>query len=178
TYLGVEDFCVLNALRSNGRYEGSYEGVAKRIRDFVSPEQVSPALEQLFATVAFCCAIENGDAHLKNFAVVYENAESIVSLAPAYDLVCTTFYESQDCLALTLDDSKSFPTSRALAAFALRHCDLPAAKVKKILQRISGSMDRARSEIRDYIERHADFARAGEHLIGRFEHGLHRLELI
>lgn len=26
TYLGVEDFCVLNGLRAHGRYTGSYEG--------------------------------------------------------------------------------------------------------------------------------------------------------
>jgi serine/threonine-protein kinase HipA len=81
SYLGVEDFCVLNALRSHGRYDGSYELIAKRIREFVSPEEVASALEQLFLTVALCCAIENGDAHLKNFSIVYENPESTVRLA-------------------------------------------------------------------------------------------------
>ena len=177
TYLGVEDFCVLNALRSNGRYDGSYEGIAKRIRDFVSPEQVSAALEQLFLTVAFCCAIENGDAHLKNFAVLYANTESTVSLAPAYDLICTTLYEPQDSLALTLNESKAFPRPKELAAFALRHCDLPAAKVKKLLQRLTNGITQANAEIRDYIVHHDDFAEAGERLIGRFNHGLQRLEL-
>lgn len=63
TYLGVEDFCVLNALGSHGRYDGSYELIAKRIRDFLGPQEVARGLEQLFLTVALYCAIENGDAH-------------------------------------------------------------------------------------------------------------------
>jgi serine/threonine-protein kinase HipA len=67
SYLGVEDFCVLNALRAHGRYDSSYEEIAKRIRDFVSPTEVPAALSQLFLTVALCCAIENGDAHLQSF---------------------------------------------------------------------------------------------------------------
>jgi serine/threonine-protein kinase HipA len=53
--------------------------------------------------VALSCAIENGDAHLKNFAVLYENAQSPVVLAPAYDLVSTTVYHVRDVLALELD---------------------------------------------------------------------------
>jgi serine/threonine-protein kinase HipA len=177
TYLGVEDFCVLNALRSHGRYDGSYENIARRIRDFVSPAEVAKALEQLFLTVALCCAIGNGDAHLKNFAVVYENAESTVSLAPAYDLVCTTLYQPQDSLALTLNDSKSFPRVAELNAFALKHCDLPAAKARKCLQRVVRGIERACTEVREYSAQHADFATPGARLIDRFEHGLRRLEL-
>lgn len=71
-YLGVEDFCVLSALRAHGKYDGSYELVAKRITQFVSPEHQATALEQLFAMVALFCAVENGDGHLKNFAVLYD----------------------------------------------------------------------------------------------------------
>lgn len=36
SYLGIEDFCVLDGRRSHGRYDGSYEGIAKRITSFVS----------------------------------------------------------------------------------------------------------------------------------------------
>jgi hypothetical protein len=86
---------VLNALRAHGRYDGSYELIAKRIGQFVTPEAQPQALEQLFATVALCCAIENGDAHLKNFAVLYDDASSPVRLAPAYDLVSTTVYRAR-----------------------------------------------------------------------------------
>ena len=113
-YLGCEDFCVLNALRSHGRYSGSYELIAKRVGQFVSGSQQAHAFELLFAIVALSCAVENGDAHLKNFAVLYQDTEKTVSLAPAYDLVTTTVYQPRDVLALTLADSKKFPSRDAL----------------------------------------------------------------
>jgi serine/threonine-protein kinase HipA len=65
-YLGFEDFCVLNGKTASQKYDGSYEGVTRRIRDFVSPEQVRPALAQ-FSALALSCALKNGDAHLKKF---------------------------------------------------------------------------------------------------------------
>ena len=177
SYLGVEDFCVLNALRSHGRYEGSYELIAKRIREFVSPDQVAPALEQLFLTVALCCAIENGDAHLKNFAVVYQDAASTVSLAPAYDLVCTTVYVPDDSMALTLNESKAFPRVKRLESFARLHCDLQPARAKKALQRVAAGVVQSAKEIREYANRHGDFENAADRLIARFNRGLRRLDL-
>lgn len=178
SYLGVEDFCVLNALRSHGRYDGAYEDIAKRIRDFVTPTQVPAALDQLFVTVALCCAIENGDAHLKNFAVVYENAQSTVRMAPAYDLVCTTVYVSNDSMALTLNGSKAFPTFKELDAFARRHCDSQPARTRQTLQRVAAGVKKSIKEINDYSKRHPDFEPAAGRLVARFKHGLNRLGLL
>ena len=177
SYLGVEDFCVLNALRSHGRYDGSYELIAKRIREFVSPEEVARALEQLFLTVALCCAIENGDAHLKNFAIVYDDAQSTVRLAPAYDLVCTTLYDRADTMALTLNESKAFPTAKELESFGRLHCDVPPGRAKKLLQRVAAGVAQASEDMRQYAREHKNFGKAAERLIGRFNHGLQRLDL-
>lgn len=177
TYLGLEDFCVLNALRAGGRYNGSYELIARRIREFVSTGEVAAALEQFFLTLALCCAIENGDAHLKNFALLYQDPEAAVRLAPAYDLICTTLYQPKDTLALTLNDSKSFPEATGLESFALRHCDLRPTRVKQLLQRIAQGVGRAQAEVRRYVGEHEDFKDAGERLLARFGLGLQRLEL-
>ena len=177
SYLGVEDFCVLNALRSHGRYDGSYEDIAKRIRDFVTPQEVPSSLDQLFLTVAFCCAIENGDAHLKNFAVVYDDAQSTVRLAPAYDLVCTTVYVSDDSMALTLNGSKAFPTAKELEAFARRHCDSTPARAKAALQRVASGVKQSMKELDAYANGQRGFAKAANRLITRFKHGLERLGL-
>ena len=130
-YLGCEDFCVLNALRAHGRYEGSYELIAKRIGQFISAEEQAQAIEQLFATVALCCAIENGDAHLKNFAVLYENAQSAVHLAPAYDLVSTTIYRA--CHGAHAGGTKAFPERNRLIAFGRQACGLSSARVTTCL---------------------------------------------
>src|SRR5262249_14063622 len=107
-YLGIEDFCVLDGRRAHGRYDGSYEHIARRISAFVSNTALVRAREQYARMIAYCCAIENGDAHLKNFAVLYEHPESEVRLAPAYDIVSTTPYMPRDTLALTLAGTKTF----------------------------------------------------------------------
>lgn len=175
TYLGCEDFCVLNGVRPHGRYDASYELLARRIRQFVSPDQQRAALEQLFLMLALSCAIENGDAHLKNFAVTYEHATATVSLAPAYDMLSTTPYAPRDVLALTLADSKEFPNRRRLAAFGRQSCGLTAMKVAELLERVVNGVHSAGTQIQHYIKQQADFRRAGEHLLATFERGLLRI---
>ena len=174
-YLGCEDFCVLNGLRAHGRYEGSYERVAERIGQFVSLENQNQAFEQFFATVTLCCAVGNGDAHLKNFAVLYENAEAPVSLAPSYDLVCTTVYQAHDVLALTLADSKSFPDRKRLTSFARLACGLGPAKTLELMNRVSAGVQRAIKDVRLYVKKHADFEAAAAKLVAAYEQGVARI---
>jgi len=174
TYLGCEDFCVLSGLRAHGRYHGAYEDIAKRITQFVSGERQRAALAQLFTMVALCCAVENGDAHLKNFAVLYEHPEGTVQLAPAYDIVATTPYDARDVLALTLGGSKAFPDRARLVDFGRRACSLSKRHVDEALAQVRTGVERACREIREHAAKHADFAAAGEQLIATFERGVRR----
>jgi serine/threonine-protein kinase HipA len=185
TYPKTGAFSLLNVLTAQPRariwaarifacYDGSYELIAKRIGQFVAPEAQSQALEQLFATVALCCAIENGDAHLKNFAVLYENALSPVRLAPAYDLVSTTVYRARDVMALELGGSKAFPARGRLIAFGRQACALSSARVSSVLQRVEQGASTAQVLIRKYTKQHPDFSNAGKHLTAAIERGLTR----
>jgi serine/threonine-protein kinase HipA len=174
TYLGCEDFCVLSGLRAHGRYHGGYETIARRIAQFVSPEQQTAALEQFFSILALSCAVENGDAHLKNFAVLYENPEGVVSLAPAYDLVSTTLYQPRDTLALTLGDSKAFPERSALVDFGRRACGLSNATTNGVLERVAAGVDAACDEIDQFARAEPGFSRAAASLRAVFSRGLNR----
>ena len=51
--------------------------------------------------------IGNGDAHLKNWSVIYPDKVT-PQLAPAYDLVSTIHYVQNDSLALNLGGEKRF----------------------------------------------------------------------
>jgi serine/threonine-protein kinase HipA len=117
------------------------------------------------------CAIGNGDAHLKNFAVLYEHPESAIRLAPAFDLVCTTLYLARDVLALTLADSKSFPDRKRLTAFAHSSCNLSAARAVEILDNVVTGIKRAVQELLRYVKKHADFEAPALKLIAVFERG-------
>ncbi|WP_341679377.1 HipA domain-containing protein [Niveibacterium sp. SC-1] len=70
------------------------------------------ALARMFDMVAISCMLGNGDAHLKNFGLLYEGAGTNVALAPAFDIVNTTCYIPEDGLALSLGGSKSLFASR------------------------------------------------------------------
>jgi serine/threonine-protein kinase HipA len=174
TYLGCEDFCVLSGLRAHRRYHGAYEDITRRITQFVSGNRQRAALTQFFTMLALCCAVENGDAHLKNFAVLYGQPEGTVELAPAYDIIATTVYNARDVLALTLGGSKEFPDRAGLADFGRRACSLSKRQVDETLAKVRAAVQRACLEIRDYVSEHGDFAAAGNLLISTFERGVRR----
>ena len=175
TYLGLEDFCVLSGLRAHGRYDGSYEGVARRIADFVSSRALPRAREQYALVVAYSCAIENGDAHLKNFAVLYENSEREVRLAPAYDILSTTPYFPRDTLALTLNGTKSFPTRDSLVTFMKSVTGKSGRATLEMLDRVADGVGAAIAEARLYGKKHAAASRFAQRLVEVMTRGLDRL---
>lgn len=170
-YLGFEDFCALNGKTASQKYDGSYEGIAKRINDFVSPEQVRPALESFFKALALSCALKNGDAHLKNFGVLYDNTESAVRLSPIYDLVTTTAYNPSDVLALTLGGTKRWPKAKALVAFARTHCNITDGRARELLGEVAHGVREAVSELTAYMHNSASFQAVGTVMLEEWNKG-------
>src|SRR5437899_4715462 len=110
TYRGLEDFCVLNARRTDEKYRGSYEtSVMKRFQQFANSPDVLADVEKLFTLIVLNCALRNGAAHLKNCAIVYDDVLGEARLAPVYDLVTTAIYLPKDSLALTLIGTTQWP---------------------------------------------------------------------
>ncbi|WP_281032552.1 type II toxin-antitoxin system HipA family toxin [Nocardia exalbida] len=81
----------------------NFEMVATLISGLVGVESVGEVVDRIVLNVL----IGNGDAHLKNWAVVYNDGRT-PTLAPAYDLVPTVLYLPDDNLGLNLAKSKSF----------------------------------------------------------------------
>ncbi len=128
--LGFEDLVVVAGRSPAQKYEGSYEMALRLLAMVCSPAALPAARQQLFDMVALSCILGNGDAHLKNFGVIYPSTQGSVSMAPAFDIVCTTYYLPDDTLALTLDGSKSFFRARlGLIALGLA-CGMPERKAK------------------------------------------------
>ncbi len=99
----MEDFAqILDRPCGHEQYNGSYDEIA-RILQWIS----SDSIEELLRVVVFCMISGNGDAHLKNFSLIYKDGRK-ASLSPAYDLVATVAYLPSDQLALELGGSKRF----------------------------------------------------------------------
>ncbi|WP_368642605.1 type II toxin-antitoxin system HipA family toxin [Castellaniella ginsengisoli] len=139
THLGFEDMAVLMGMGAHQKYAGSYEHIARAIRLFCAPDQIQSALQQLFLSVAVSCLVGNGDAHLKNFGLLYSDPTAHdTRLAPAYDIVNTTAYLPNDSLALQLAGQKSFFSARVgLRDFAVQlDIDQPVEHIRHILEAI------------------------------------------
>lgn len=144
--IGFEDMAALMGLAAEQKYSKSYSAIAKAVRLFCPPEQVQSSLAQLFAMVALSCIVGNGDAHLKNFGLLYSDpTQRDARLAPAYDIVNTTAYIPEDVLALDLAGNKSlFASRQGLLDFA-QVCDVarPDEVIRKQLQALERILARS-----------------------------------
>jgi serine/threonine-protein kinase HipA len=173
SYRGVEDFCVLNARRTEEKYRGSYEtAVMKRLADYVDTVDLPAENEKLFTLIALNCALRNGDAHLKNFAITYERVLAQARLAPVYDLVTTSVYLPQDNMALTLDGTTRWPDARRLRRLGETRMIGTPTRIRAILARIADAMAETMAEIRTYRKEHPAFAEVGERMVQAWEEGI------
>jgi len=110
---GKEDFASLAGRTSenagsNYKYNLSYEELGGLIKKFVPAWRVE--IEKYFRIVLFNYVFSNGDAHLKNFALL-ESPTGDYMLSPFYDLLDTRLHVNDSDLALTkglfFDDFKS-----------------------------------------------------------------------
>src|SRR5208337_5349317 len=162
TYCGFEDFCVLNARRSDEKYRGSYEtSIMKRFQEFANSLHVNEDLERLFTLIALNCALRNGDAHLKNFGIVYDQVLGEARLAPVYDLVTTAAYLPKDSMALTLNGTTKWATAKELQRLGETRMGGTPARVRQILERIEAAMADTSKELHAYIKAHAEFMEIG-----------------
>ncbi len=134
--LGFEDMAALAGLSSSEKYATSYRHIARLVEVFASGNKIASSLHALFDIVALSCIVGNGDAHLKNFGLLYTDpTRSDCQLAPAYDIVNTTAYIPEDVLALDLCGQKSFFAARqGLLDFA-RVCAVadPQDRIQQLL---------------------------------------------
>jgi serine/threonine-protein kinase HipA len=163
--LGFEDIAALAGLRvrdilSDRKYQGSYQRIAELLRQLQLP---SDNLHRFFEQVAFSIMVRNGDAHLKNFGLLYRSPEQ-VWLAPMFDVVTTSIYtytqyaggpELEDrTLALKLfagkHHTKAYPTKEELENFGHRVCGVtqPARTLERIAQAMHSTIDKAKGDPR------------------------------
>jgi len=164
--IGFEDIAALMTLRVNDRlstrkYQGSYETVAQVIALMSSAP--APDLHKFFEQLAFSVMVHNGDAHLKNFAVIYTSPED-ARLSPMFDVVTTSIYPFERpggvmgidrTLALKWRSGKhhanrAYPTTDELLAFGRSVCGVtnPKAVVERIAQAMGETLRHAQRDER------------------------------
>ena len=172
-YLGYEDFCVLNGLATADKYKGSYEArLFKRAREFIDTVLHKRALESLFKLFVLNCAIRNGDAHLKNFGIIYTDVMGPANLAPIYDLVSTQAYLPKDPMALTLGGSTNWPDRKALTLLGQTRCDLTLQTVKRVFEETADALSKIAPDVVTYFKNTATHRDIGDRLLAAWETGI------
>ena len=95
----MEDFAQLAGLsgskNSGYKYEFSYEKIAQILKNAVGEQNYIKNAEKLFKVIVFNYLVNNGDAHIKNFSVLFPLSEP-PRLAPFYDLLNTRLHLPSD----------------------------------------------------------------------------------
>ena len=156
-YIGFEDMCVLMGKQRDDKYEGSYEQIVKTIKIFVSSQNKKSSLLEFFKMTYLNYRLKNGDAHLKNFGLIYDGIDNI-KLAPAYDVVSTTVYIKNDIPALLLLGSKKWWDKKFIEKFGIQTCDLTKKEIENAIAECEKAVNIIKNEIimRLQIEQNED----------------------
>ncbi|MEI8088619.1 MAG: type II toxin-antitoxin system HipA family toxin [Opitutaceae bacterium] len=153
SYLAFEDGCALAGRLSREKYEGSYEQLAGTLSNVLrSPDGTAEELAKFFRSLVFSILVRNGDAHRKNFGVIYEDATGAVTFSPTFDVITTTPYLPQDSMALTMDGTKRWPDAKRLEKFGIRRCQLTPATAKAILAEVTEAVASALPTLKQFSE--------------------------
>ncbi len=141
-HLGMEDFSVLLGERADDKYTGSYENLANVISMYcASPKK---DLESFFRLIVLSAAVGNGDAHKKNFSLLYDDIQKpeTIRFSPVYDIVSTLPYLKNDTPALKMNGHKKyFPKKTELTQFGKKiGINKPAETIEYILENVSDTL--------------------------------------
>lgn len=150
-YIGFEDMCVLMGKQRDDKYEGSLEQIVKTIKTFVSAQHKKSSLINFFKMTYLNYRLKNGDAHLKNFGLIYSGIDDI-KLAPAYDVVSTVVYIKNDIPALLLLGSKKWWDKKYLEKFGIQTCSLTKKEVDNAIFECENAINIVRDNLLKRLE--------------------------
>ncbi len=155
--LQFEDACSLLGLPARDKYASSIERVVHIIRGTVAPEAVARSCSNLFGQYVLVSAIRNGDAHLKNFGVVYSPGSSPWP-SPTYDMLTMGAYaprandgDALDGMALTLRGTRRWPRQADLDSLA-HLCGVSSVEKENWYERLSAAINGVSLEVEKFCQ--------------------------
>lgn len=159
----MEDLAQVRNFHPSKKYVGTYESLAA----FVFRGVDERSLQEFVRRLTFNILISNGDAHLKNWSLLYDDPRR-PRLSPVYDLVSTALYAMKsghpEQMALKFAGSRKFEVQRvsnfkvlgsrlgangtALRDVAVETID----RVREAWPTVGGSLDLA-PEVRDAVDK-------------------------
>ncbi len=162
-YLGFEEILGLLGKNTEQKYEGSYEQIAKILYRVVVKKRKD--MQAFYKTVVMSYLLKNGDAHLKNFGVLYDSDMSNIRYSPAYDIVNTTVYVFADRPALSLLGKKLWFSRKELIKFGIESCYLSKKEANTFYDECVSAVRFSIDDIREYIVTNPHFETIGLRMV-------------
>ena len=161
--LGFEEVLSLMDKNRINKYQGSYEQVSKIILQFSTDKASS--MKQFYKTIVMNYLLKNGDAHLKNFGLLFDRDFKTIKFAPAYDVVTTTAYIFKDKPALTLEGKKIWHSKDTLINFGQRCCLLSKKEALQNYEVCENALKESIEDLGKYIQNNPHFQTIGKRMI-------------
>jgi len=112
--------------------------------------------------------LKNGDAHLKNFGLLFTQDFSKIYLSPIYDVVNTTSYIYKDKPALMLQGKKIWFGKDELVNFGIKNCLLSKKEAIELYEQCLMALQDTIADMKEYIKKNPDFTNIGKTMIDSF----------
>jgi len=180
--LGFEDMCALLGLPAREKFVGSVERIVRVIRAFCPGARGAENLDAFYGQYVLASVLRNGDAHLKNFGLLYGPGQP-PRLAPVYDMLSMAVYaprdntgDAQDGMALTLGGTKRWLTDKTLKVLAVL-CGVPTPRQQSWAQRITAAVLTVGDEIRRTCDGYPGFTPTVARMLELWSHGVRLLDV-
>ena len=150
-----EDGCTLLGLPATKKYDTSIENLTQALLGAVPGMHRRAAAVSLFTLTVVNTLIRNGDAHLKNYAIMYDRPGQ-ARLSKCYDINTTVAYPNlrSDKPALRMHGSHRWPMEKELLRYGRQECQLETRTCKKLINDVISAVEETGKTIPAVIAAH------------------------
>lgn len=166
-HLGFEEVAVLMGETSATKYQRDYGSMIESLASFVDVRTEGAMRRDMTKALVLNWLLGNGDAHLKNFGVLYHD-DIDVRLAPFYDVVSTLPYIPEDVPALSLSFdlySKAWWPRARVEEFARNHGKLSRVETMQMFDECLAAVNVGLKLAKDMAKQIGGFAELAKSLI-------------
>ncbi|MFY9088615.1 type II toxin-antitoxin system HipA family toxin [Arcobacter aquimarinus] len=163
SFLGFEEILCLLGKNKDEKYSGSYEQISKVIYS-VSSQKLED-MKSFYKLIIMNYLLKNGDAHLKNFGILYNSDFSQIYFAPAYDVVNTVVYFHKDRPALSMFGKKVWFGKKELVKFGIQSCYLNQNEANEIYELCIKALKSSIFELEEYLKSDKNFEEIGTKML-------------
>lgn len=166
-----EDFCSLFGLESADKYKGTMERITFVLNKISSSKPQDK--ETLLRSHILNTVVGNGDAHLKNYGILYSSYKDI-RLSPTFDVVTVRAFDHQyrDIPSLSIRNKKEWSLGREFMEFATIDCGLPKTAVKSLIEEVAQAVHDTIPDLVEAANKHEWFREHAKKMLLVWHEGL------